>query len=149
MSVDSVLITGCSAGGIGTGIALAFQKQGLHVFATAPSLSLLSHFSAFDNVTTLCLDVTSSASISAAVDAVRGTGDGKLKYLVNNAGLGLVMPILDTDVEKARKLFDVNFLGTLAITKAFVPLLIEGGEGGCVLNMGSGAGLVNVPWSGK
>ena len=59
------------------------------------------------------------------------------------------MPILDTDVEVARRLFDVNFLGMLAVVKAFVPLIVESGVGGCVLNMGSCAGLLNLPWSGE
>jgi 1-acylglycerone phosphate reductase len=44
MTLDSVLVTGCSAGGIGSEIAIEFQKQGLHVFATARDVNKLAHF---------------------------------------------------------------------------------------------------------
>lgn len=146
MPLDSVLITGCSEGGLGSGLALAFQKRGLHVFATARDISKLSYLSDLPNVTILSLDVTSSSSIATAVKIVQSTNDGKLKHLVNNSGVGMVMPLLDVDVEDAKKVFDVNLWGVLAVTKAFAPLVVQ--ERGTVVIVGSTAGVLNIPWTG-
>jgi short-subunit dehydrogenase len=60
-------------------------------------------------VTLLELDVTDKQSIERAVEKVKGTGDGKLKYLVNNAGRGVVGPLLDGDESEERKVFEVNY----------------------------------------
>jgi 1-acylglycerone phosphate reductase len=89
MTLDSVLVTGCSAGGIGSEIAIEFQKQGLHVFATARDVNKLAHFKDLAKVTILPLDVTSKQSVEAVIEAVKKSerGGGKLKYLVNNAGV--------------------------------------------------------------
>lgn len=151
MALESVLITGCSAGGIGSGIAIEFQKQGLHVFATARDVKKLMHLKDLANVTLLPLDVTSKQSVEAAAEAVRKSekGGGKLKYLVNNAGLGHTTPLIHVDVEpgsSAREMWEVNYWGVLRVTKAFSELLIQ--EKGCVVNIGSGAGLVYFPWTG-
>jgi 1-acylglycerone phosphate reductase len=151
MTLDSALVTGCSAGGIGSGIAIEFQKQGFHVFATARDIKKLSHFKNLANVTILPLDVTSKQSVEAAVEAVKKSerGGGKLKYLVNNAGRGLTTPLIHVDPEQgseARDMWEVNYWGVLRMTKAFSELLIQ--EKGCVVNIGSGAGLVYWPWIG-
>lgn len=77
---------------------------------------------------------------------MKKTGDGKLKHLVNNAGAGFVSPILDVDVEGAKEVFETNFWGLLRVTQAFAPLVI--GEKGCIVNVGSSAGVVIFPFSG-
>jgi len=84
MPLDSVLITGCSAGGLGSAIAVAFQKRGIHVFATARDVSKMKHLSGIENITLLPLDVTSPTSIAEAAEFVKKSeiGGGKLKYLV-------------------------------------------------------------------
>jgi 1-acylglycerone phosphate reductase len=79
------------------------------------------------------------------VKSVQETGDGKLKYLINNAGLGLISPILDVDVEKAKQIWEVNYWGVIRMTKAFSSLVIE--SKGTIVTMGSGAGVVSFPWS--
>lgn len=151
MALESVLVTGCTAGGIGSEIALEFQRQGLHVFATARDVKKLAHFEALSNVTILQLDVTSKQSVEAAVEAVQKSniGGGKLKYLVNNAGLGHTTPLVHVDVEPgsaAREMWEVNYWGVLRVTKAFCTLLLQ--EKGSVVNIGSGIGLVYFPWVG-
>jgi len=79
MTLDSVLITGCSEGGIGSGLALAFHHRGFHVFATARSISKLQHLRLLPNTTLLPLDITSPSSISSALEVVKKTNNGKLK----------------------------------------------------------------------
>jgi len=132
-SRKSVLITGCSAGGIGAGLAEVFQEKGYHVFATLRTLSKLPQaLSNAANVTVLTLDVLSSESIAAAVESVKKETGGKLDVLVNNSGRGTFVPALDTSIEEAKKLFDLNFWAPLAMLQAFAPLLIK--AKGCLVN---------------
>ena len=130
IDLPTVLITGCSADGSGSALAEAFYERGLHVFATTRSLSKILHLEGFPNMTLLQLDVASPSSISAAVDAVTAKTGGKLNYLVNNSGQGLVLPAIHTDLDQAKKLFDVNFWGMVTVTHAFMPMVIAGGQGG-------------------
>ncbi|KAK8133588.1 short-chain dehydrogenase/reductase [Apiospora sp. TS-2023a] len=141
----SVLITGCSAGGIGAGLAEAFEQRGYHVFATLRNLSKLpSNLAKKPNVTVLTLDVLSAESIAAAVASVSSATNGRLDVLVNNSGQNFVMPALDTDLDAGRRLFDVNFFAPLAVLQAFAPLLIK--ARGCVVNQSSAAGLMSMPF---
>ncbi|KKK12379.1 hypothetical protein ARAM_006101 [Aspergillus rambellii] len=144
-SLKSVLITGCSAGGIGSALVEEFHDRGLHVFATARSPSKMAHLENFPHVTLLKLDVQSPIDIAAAVEAVTAKTGGKLDYLVNNSGQGLVMPAIDTDLEEAKKLFDVNFWGAVAVIQAFSPLVIA--AKGTIVNVSSVASLLNVTWN--
>ncbi|KAL4875628.1 NAD(P)-binding protein [Aspergillus karnatakaensis] len=141
---QTVLITGCSAGGIGSALALEFHKKGLHVFATARSLSKMSHLQSLPNITILELDVTNQPSINAAVETVRKQTDGKLDILVNNAGQSIVYPALDTNLQDAKGLFDVNFFAAIAITQAFAPLVVP--SKGAIVNICSINGVMPVPW---
>jgi len=83
----SVLITGCSRGGIGDALAQEFHKKGLKVFATARNLSKVEHLKTM-GLEVLQLDVTSQESIRNAAEEVQKATDGKLDFLVNNAGSG-------------------------------------------------------------
>lgn len=84
--MKSVLITGCSDGGIGGALALVFQKHGYHVFATARNLSKMRALATLPNVTLLTLDVMNNTHILSAVDAVTKETGGTLDYLINNSG---------------------------------------------------------------
>jgi 1-acylglycerone phosphate reductase len=87
MAPKTVLITGCSKGGIGDALAQEFHRKGVHVFATARSLSKISHLKDM-GITTFELDVTSPDSIRNAVSFIEKETEGRLDFLVNNAGMG-------------------------------------------------------------
>jgi NAD(P)-dependent dehydrogenase (short-subunit alcohol dehydrogenase family) len=144
-----ILITGCSAGGIGSALASSLASRGHHVFATLRNPSKISpELSSLSNVTVLALDVTDSSSIASAVESVAKVTGGKgLDILVNNAGIGYTMPLVDTDIEEGKRLFDTNVWGALAMTKAFMDLLVQ--ASGAVVNISSVGGEVNTPWHGK
>ncbi|KAJ0120057.1 hypothetical protein J7T55_000910 [Diaporthe amygdali] len=142
----TVLITGCSDGGIGSALALALQKRGLHVFATARDPSKMSKLNDLSNITTLTLDVVNSADIRAAVELVTKQTGGTLNYLISNAGRNHFMTILDEDLDVVRNLFEVNFYGPLAVTQAFAPLLIK--AKGMAVYITSVSGYINVPFMG-
>ncbi|KAK4943385.1 NADPH-dependent 1-acyl dihydroxyacetone phosphate reductase [Elasticomyces elasticus] len=97
------------------------------------------------NITLLPLDVTSPASIAAAVDRVKAQTGGKLDYLINNSGQNMVMPALDADIDDAKEMFDVNFWGILRMVQAFAPLLIE--AEGTIVNIGSIVAYLHKPFT--
>ena len=142
----SVLITGCSDGGIGSALALNFQARGFHVFATARNVSKMSALANLPSVTMLTLDVQNSTHIAAAVAAVQNQAGGKLDILINNSGRNHFAPVLDIDIIEARHIFDVNFWAPLAIIQAFSPLVIT--ARGTIVNVTSISGHMNVPYMG-
>lgn len=158
----TVLLTGCSEGGIGFALAQEYRRRGCHVIATARNpakmQALLAQQPGRDaDLTLLPLDVADPTSIEGAVQAVTdllaAAKDGcySLDILVNNAGGGYQAPLLDADLDEARRLFDVNVWGVLAVTQAFAPLLVASASAGRrprVVNIGSVVGVVPIPWQG-
>jgi len=141
--MKSVLITGCSTGGIGYSLAKSFQARGYHVFATARNVSKMAGLDQLPNITLLQLEVTSTTDIAAAVTAVEQSGH-ELAYLVNNAGIAPCMPAADVDIEEGKKVFDANVWGTLAVTQAFIPLLVR--DRGTIITVASINAYINPAW---
>ncbi|RAH68887.1 NAD(P)-binding protein [Aspergillus aculeatinus CBS 121060] len=143
------LVTGCSAGGIGSALVEELHAQGLRVYATARSPAKMGHLAKLPNVTLVALNVVDPISLAAAVNTVRqdlaSHGD-TLNILINNAGQSLVYPALDTSIDKAKCLFDVNFCGVLAVTQAFMPLLLVSDNGSTIVNVCSISGFLYAPW---
>jgi NAD(P)-dependent dehydrogenase (short-subunit alcohol dehydrogenase family) len=148
----TVLITGCSAGGLGAALALAVAKHSpaIHVFATARDRAKIpSVLSSQPNITVLQLDVTSPSSVAAAATAVAAhpLSAGRLDILVNNAGVQSAMPLLDTDVDTAKAVFETNLWGPLRMIQAFADLLIA--AQGRIVNVSTMASCINLPWNGS
>ena len=133
-----VLITGCSDGGLGASLAIAFHEAGLEVYATARDPSKMSELTA-QGIKTLRLDVQSDDSIAECVNEIH-----ELDILVNNAGGGYGMPVSDLSIPEAKKLFDLNVWSYLAVTQAFLPLLLK--SRGIIVNQTSVASLCTVPF---
>jgi NAD(P)-dependent dehydrogenase (short-subunit alcohol dehydrogenase family) len=141
----SVLITGCSHGSIGHSLAMAFARRGFLVFATARNTSKIADsLSSQQNVEILTLDTTSQLSIDAAAKVVAKHTGGTLDVLINNAGSGLVMPFLDTGLDEARKVFEVNFWGVLMCVMGFKELVVR--ARGTIVNVSSIAGVAPNPY---
>ena len=146
-SPKTCLITGCSEGGVGDALAVAFKNNGYHVFATARNTSKIpKSLHDDDNVTVIALEVTDSSSILAAAEIVRKHTGGSLDVLINNAGAGMNMPALDTNFVEAKKLFDLNLFAALEMVQVFSPMLVK--AGGCVVNNASVGGLRPLLFNG-
>jgi NAD(P)-dependent dehydrogenase (short-subunit alcohol dehydrogenase family) len=140
----AVVVTGASTG-IGKAIALALAASGFKVFAGVRKQSDAEALEreAEGTLTPLLLDVTDASSISRAAETVAALTDGRLYGLINNAGIGLGGPLELVPMTETRKLMEVNVIGLLATTQAFVPLLRKGR--GRIVSIGSLAGLVAMP----
>jgi NAD(P)-dependent dehydrogenase (short-subunit alcohol dehydrogenase family) len=151
--VRTVLITGCSDGGLGAALATAFHAHAdrYRVFATARDTSKMDALTA-RGIETLALDVLSDESIQACVAQVARLTGGTLDVLVNNAGSGYNMPVMEASVVDMQKLFDLNVFSVIRATQLFLPLLrssaSRGGSEGAplVVNNTSVASVMGVPW---
>jgi 1-acylglycerone phosphate reductase len=83
----TVLITGCSKGGIGDALAQEFHRKGLRVFATARNPDKIKHLEAL-GINIFVFDVIDEVSIKNAVEIVNQSTGGTLDLLVNNSGAG-------------------------------------------------------------
>jgi 1-acylglycerone phosphate reductase len=143
----TALITGCSTGGIGWAMAKSLHERGFYVFATARDPSKVGDLSELSNVEILELDVTVPKTIEKCKDIVTKRTGGKLDVLVNNAGVELLTPLLEVDVAEAKRLYDVNVWGPIAMIQAFAPLLIK--AKGVVSNQSSIDAVLSMAWAGK
>ena len=134
----TVLITGCSDGGLGSALAIAFHKAGLHVYATARNPSKMANLVSM-GIQTLTLDIQSSSSIAVCLSQV-----SSLDILVNNAGAIYSMPFSDISIPDTKKLFDLNVWSYLAVTQAFLPLLLK--SKGMIVNQTSVAYTITLPF---
>jgi NAD(P)-dependent dehydrogenase (short-subunit alcohol dehydrogenase family)/truncated hemoglobin YjbI len=133
----AVLITGASTG-IGRHATEALAAEGYFVYAGARKQKDLDALNAIPNVQGVRLDVTIQEEVDAAVETVRKGGRG-LYGLVNNAGVVSGGPLIETDEDDIRWLFDVNVFGVFKVTQAFAPLIIE--SEGRITTIGSISGI--------
>jgi len=135
--MPTVLITGCSSG-FGLETAKLFLEKGWHVVATMrqPEVNILP---VSDNLTVLQLDVTDRDSIASALRHARD-----IDVLVNNAGFGAAVPIELIELDTARRLFETNTLGTLAMLQAILPEFRRR-RSGTIINVTSTVTLKPLP----
>jgi NAD(P)-dependent dehydrogenase (short-subunit alcohol dehydrogenase family) len=139
--LKTVLITGASSG-FGKATAELLAGQGYRVFGTS------RHSNGVDpaDYEMLTLDVRDDASVRRCVDAMLAK-TGRIDILINNAGYELSGALEETAVEEAKAQFETNFFGVLRMTNAVLPVMREQREGR-IINIGSLAGLVSVPFHG-
>ncbi|MDH3525395.1 MAG: SDR family NAD(P)-dependent oxidoreductase [Acidobacteriota bacterium] len=142
-----VLITG-AGGGIGRALAGAFAHGGWEVVLTDVDESALE--AARDALAAdgaAChafpLDVTDPESIFAARAAVHERV-GRIGALVNNAGTVHGGPFLDVPLELHRRVYRINVEGTVAVTHAFLPEILDAREG-CLVFIASASGFIGLP----
>ncbi|HKT75897.1 MAG TPA: SDR family NAD(P)-dependent oxidoreductase [Sphingobium sp.] len=139
------LVTG-SASGIGFGITRSLAERGVSVVMLDIEQAALDAAAAELSFTgasllPLVVDVANREAMYATARTVRETF-GRLDILVNNAGVAYnVKPLHETPDEAIDWSVNVNLFGVLNGIKAFVPLIIAGGEGGHVVNTSSIGGF--------
>ena len=138
--MKSVVITGASTG-IGRAAALHLDDRGHRVFAGVRKEADAERLQkeASSRLEPLIIDVVDEGSIEAAAKHVDETvGSRGLWGLVNNAGVAVSGPLEYLPIEDLRKQLEVNVIGQIAVTQAFMPLIRR--ARGRVVNIGSVAG---------
>ncbi len=143
-----VIVTGASSG-IGMECARWLSSRGFHVFAgirKKPDAERLQKL-APGRITPVILDVTDAASIKSAVKAIGKCPGGVVPFgLLNNAGISIAGPLELLPIESFRKQIEVNLIGQLFMTQAFLPLLRA--RHGRVIFMSSILGRFALPFLG-
>jgi NADP-dependent 3-hydroxy acid dehydrogenase YdfG len=118
------VVTGASSG-IGAATARILAGQGFHVVAVARRAELVQALADEIGGTAVVADVTDDDAVEALA-----AGLDRVDVLVNNAGgaKGLE-PVADADLEHWRWMWETNVLGTLRVTRALIPKLIDSGDG--------------------
>ncbi len=140
------LITGCSSG-FGREFARAALAHGFRVAASARDPTTLGWLAQYpDRALMLTLDVTDAGQIHNAVSETEREF-GRIDVLVNNAGYGYLAAVEEGDEEDIRALFETNFFGLVAMTRAVLPAM-RSRRAGTIVNIASVAGLAGFPGGG-
>ncbi|KAJ2730703.1 hypothetical protein IW152_005066 [Coemansia sp. BCRC 34962] len=142
-----VLITGCSAGGIGHHLALELAAHGCQVFAGVRTPSKAQELAENPRIEVVELDVTSDSSVSAAVARVLAATGGRIDILVNNAGVLCAGPIVEAALSQVEQVFGTNVIGLARLCNAVAPIMMDRRRG-TIVNVGSVSGYVATPWVG-
>ena len=140
------LITGAGSG-IGASIAEAFAGAGAHVFVadrdTKGGTETVARIkTTHSSAEFLELDIGNEENCERARQRVHAAF-GRLDVLVNNAGIGHVGTMLQTEGADLDRLYSVNVRGTFNATKAFLPGMIER-KNGVIINLASIGGVLAV-----
>lgn len=131
----TAVVTGASSG-IGAAAARSLAATGYHVICAARRTERITALAEEIGGTAVTCDVTDAESVAALAAEVGDT----LNLLVNNAGGALgVTPVAEADTEQWRRMYEVNVIGLMQVTRALLPALIASGDG-MILNVGSTAG---------
>ena len=141
--MPTAVVTGASSG-IGAATARALSTAGFHVFCVARRTDRITALADEIGGTAVTCDVTHEPQVAAQATAVAPT----LDLLLNNAGGALGTDHVSAgDPDDWRRMYEVNVIGTLLVTKALLPALVASGAG-TLVNLGSTAGHVTYEGGG-
>lgn len=132
-----VLLTGGSSG-IGLCTAQALARSGCTVY------EISRRPGEAPGVCHIFGDVTNKKSVEAAVRQVL-EAQGRIDILINNAGFGISGAVEFTDIEDAKRQFDVNFFGMARVCRAVLPHMRRAGAGR-IVNVSSVAAAIPIPF---
>jgi NADP-dependent 3-hydroxy acid dehydrogenase YdfG len=136
-SSRTAVVTGASSG-IGAATARSLAAAGFRVICAARRTDRIEALAAEIGGTAVACDVTSEESVA---DLAAAVGD-RLDVLVNNAGGAFgASPVAEASSDDWRRMYEVNVIGLMQVTRALLPALVASGAG-AILNVGSTAGRI-------
>ncbi len=135
------LVTGASSG-IGEATTRMLAAEGYHVLAAARNMDKLEAMRS-ERIEPLRLDVTDSESVAAAVAHIESTC-GRIDVLVNNAGYGNWGLVEGTSLDMARRQFEVNVFGAMAVVQGVLPMMRRQ-RGGRIIQLASVVSHISPP----
>ncbi|MEP7137611.1 MAG: SDR family oxidoreductase [Chloroflexota bacterium] len=152
--MKSVVVTGVSTG-IGWGITKVLIQNGFRVFGSVRRIQDAERLKAEfgEAFLPLTFDVTDEKNVHAAARRVRDQLNGETLFgLVNNAGIAVPAPLMHLPIDQFRHQMEVNVIGQLIVTQAFLPLLGADrslqGKPGRIINISSASGKRGSPFVG-
>jgi NAD(P)-dependent dehydrogenase (short-subunit alcohol dehydrogenase family) len=144
------LVTGASSG-IGKECVALLCEKGYRVYGTSRQAPPLSRLHAVPDpanplLTMMYMDVDQDASVQTGIENIIEIQD-RLDVVVNCAGFVLAGAIEETTIAEAKAQFETNFFGTLRVCRAVLPTM-RAQRSGCIVNIGSIAGLIALPFQG-
>ena len=144
---QTVWITGASSG-IGEALALEYANLNANLILSARNEATLQPVAdkcqnQNNTVLILPLDLSDSTDFESKIETVKQNFD-KVDILINNGGISQRSLIIETPLDVDRKLFEVNYFGTIALTKLVLPWMIEQG-GGKMVAISSISGKFGFP----
>lgn len=136
MAEKIVIVTGGNSG-IGKYTAEAFVKKGCTVY------DLSRREIKNEGIIHVSTDVTDEKQVAAAITKIIDE-QGRIDILINCAGFGISGAVEFTDLSEAKKQFDVNFFGTVNVTKAVIPHMRK--TKGRIVNISSVAAVAHIPF---
>lgn len=131
------VITGASSG-IGKDLSILLASNDYKVYG------LSRRKIDINGVTSIECDVTNLEQIKKACSKIIAS-EKQIDFLINNAGMGIAGPIIDSNYNDIKNIFDTNVMGTIMVTKEFLPFIKDGGK---IINIGSVAGDLTIPYQG-
>ncbi|KAJ5241350.1 uncharacterized protein N7469_002941 [Penicillium citrinum] len=123
-----------------------FASGGVTVLATARSVGSLKDLTnQFNNIEAFALELDDRESIERLKELVTARTNGRLDFLVNNAGTHYAATAMDLELEKAVKLFQVNLFAVMHLCQIFIPLLRRSPQGR-IVQIGSVTRQIPVLW---
>ncbi len=137
LSGRQAVVTGASSG-IGAATARRLAAEGFEVICAARRVDRIDALAEEIGGTPVVCDVTNAEDVAALADVV----GRRLDVLVNNAGGAFgTTPVAEADADQWRRMYDVNVIGLMQVTRALLPALVASGNG-VIVNVGSTAGRV-------
>jgi uncharacterized protein len=142
-SKGTALITGASSG-IGAIYADRLARRGHDLILVARNRERLDALATRitndtgRSVAVIVADLNASEDLVRVEQALRT--DPSITALVNNAGIGVPVPLLDTDIDKLARMIDLNVTALVRLTYAVMPPFIKRGNG-AIINIGSAVGI--------
>ena len=135
----NIIITGGSLG-IGKETARTLVNKGANVLITGRSESRLIEAKRYTGAKIIEFDISDHENISDNARKCIDILDGRVDFLINNAGIGVRRSVEELNIEDFLKVFNVNVFGLALFTKEIVPHMIKESYG-TIINIGSTASL--------
>lgn len=135
----TIVITGTSTG-IGFALAEFFGRKGHQVFGLSRKSVESKYFQ------TIITDITINEQVQSAIAAILKT-EKRIDVLINNAGMGMVGAVEDSNQEQILKLFNLNLVGSVQMMSAVLPIMREQ-KAGKIINISSIGSEMGLPFRG-
>ncbi|ASA76962.1 SDR family oxidoreductase [Thermococcus sp. 5-4] len=136
----TALVTGAT-GGIGRLLVEGLVGNGYHVIGVARSEGKFGELKALENFDYIVVDLREEGASRLVREGLEELGIKRLDVLINNAGFGILKPLLEQTEDELEEVFRVNTIAPVALTRELLDLIPKGGKVVMVL---SGVVFVNV-----